>query len=173
MNRPSGPWHAGGFLLCLCAAGCAAPKVVHTSFQTSGSPMVAPSRVYPTHVEYELLSVARGKACVSNHSLQEDLIAGESPIEAGTGHPAVYQAAKYNALESMPEADNLTAIRAFVEQDEEQQCVTVAGRAYRIVALSSEAPSDSPGSVFQFTEIKALPPCEEGDRKGRRRGTCQ
>lgn len=129
--------------------GCAGGTNVHVveSWQTPASPLVTPSSVYPTNVEYEILGTVQGRACLANDTLAANpvTVATVDPLEPGAGHPMVYQAAKYAALESMPEADNLIAIRAQVDQDEAQQCTTIEGRAYRITALSATLPSGGAG----------------------------
>lgn len=74
------------------------------------------------------------------------------------GDPIVYQAAKYNALAQLPDADNLISIRAEVVINGDEQCVTVTGRAYRITSLRSTALAPAPGATAAWTPLAWLSP---------------
>lgn len=134
------PWLSGIFWITglfgvFLLSGCATPGArIHT---TPLSPTLEIPRVLPVMVDYELLGFVSGEACEGLDQLKASLPPSTSSIEPGTGHPVVYQAAKYNALEKAANADNLMSIRVKVTQDGRQQCVTVTGRAYRVRSVKS------------------------------------
>ena len=143
-------------LLCACTwLGCAAPYVKPTSsYVTPPTPLLLPENGLPAAADFTLLGLVTGEACLPRRDLAG---LGEVPPsramieEGGAGHPVIYQAAKYDALSKIENADNLASIRVKVEPIGEQECVTVTGRAYRLKSLQVKAPilaaSGAPGAV--------------------------
>jgi hypothetical protein len=124
--------------------GCATPtSAQRAAYLTPPTPALLPENGLPASSDYTLLGLVSGEACMPRRDLAG---LGELPpspamiAEGGAGHPAVYQAAKYEALSKIENADNLTSIRVKVEQVGEQECVSVTGRAYRLTALQVKAP---------------------------------
>ncbi len=117
-------------------AGCAKP--VPPTWITPASPPVFPDSIYPAEVDYQLLGLVEGHACMEEADL-ERYGAVAVPAEPGGGHPAVVQAARYEALAKIADADSLTSIRSRVSWEGSQQCVDVTGRAYRVTAIRSVA----------------------------------
>lgn len=117
-------------------AGCAKP--VPPTWVTPASPPVFPDAIYPAEVDYQLLGLVEGRACMEEEEL-ERYAAEAVPTEAGSGHPAVVQAARYDALTKVADADSLTSIRSRVSWEGSKQCVDVTGRAYRVTAIRSVA----------------------------------
>lgn len=96
------------------------PSAVDPTFQS----------VAPAEVDYTILGPVSGQAC---GDLQDYLLAsGGRQTWSGPVHPQVLEAARYDALQKNPEADNLMYIRAKIENDGYKQCVTVTGKAYRV-----------------------------------------
>lgn len=122
-------------LLLALLTGCATTS--SHLYSTPASPAMQLEAAYPVAVDYTLLGLTSGKACEKLETLKKNPIPGGGAQEPGTGHPLVYQAAKYNALEKIPDADNLVSIRTRVEQTDTEQCVTVTGRAYRIASVKA------------------------------------
>ena len=108
------------------------------SHSTPPSPTPTMSASYPTEVAYDILGWASGEACSESESFALPSLTIE---DGGAGPADLYQQAKYKALESMPEADNLMFIRTAVTDDEEKTCVKVTGRGYRVVAMASRPAS--------------------------------
>jgi len=128
--------------LSLPLAACALPTRV-TMYGT-------PDGVDPTFrgveagvVDYEILGSVSGQHC---GDLQEYLLAsGGRPNWTGPVHPQIMEAARFDALQKLPEADSLMYVRAKVDNDGYKQCVTITGRAYRVLRMS--AGNGSSGSV--------------------------
>jgi hypothetical protein len=113
------------------------PSAVDPTFQS----------VAPAEVDYTILGPVSGQAC---GDLQDYLLAsGGRQTWSGPVHPQVLEAARYDALQKNPEADNLMYVGAKIENDGYKQCVTVTGKAYRVERIragggAAGAPSYSP-----------------------------
>ena len=135
-------------LLALCALaialgplGCAPPGLLK-QYATPRAVDLIPEQAYPLEVTYEMLGVAKAEACGDPRGS----VAGAVSIGSGevvVGNPALFQEAKYLAIESVPNADNLLYIRAKVERQPQKECVSVTGRAYRVLKLLARAPGSS------------------------------
>lgn len=118
-------------LLCLAAAGCAPVNQYITPHQ----PVVAMQELGAP--EYELLGQISGVACRDKDELK-NLVAQSRGTnkdfeENVAQETVVYYEAKYNALESVPEADNMMHVRSKVVYEGSRICVTVKGRAYKLL----------------------------------------
>jgi hypothetical protein len=88
-------------------------------------------------VDYELLAVATGHACATPGVLEA---IGKIPSadKFPTGQTYLYEQAKFEAIQSIPNADGdgLIEIRAHSSpMTDGQICMTLVGRAYRVIAL--------------------------------------
>lgn len=122
------------------AAGCMPSRTTLYGTPPSTNPTV--TQLYPAVVDYEILGSASARAC---GELQELALVGAgrgAGITGGVAHPALYEAAKYQALEQLPGADNLMFVRMKVENEGYDQCVTVTGRGYRVVRLHTGTTDD-------------------------------
>jgi len=136
-------------LLALCTLaialgplGCAPPGLLK-QYATPRAVDLIPEQAYPLEVTYEMLGVAKAEACGDPRRSE----AGSINIGSGdvvVGNPALFQEAKYLAIESVPNADNLLYIRAKVEREALKECVSVTGRAYRVVKLQARSPGSRP-----------------------------
>ena len=136
-----------GVAALLTSAGCA----VHnpTAYITPPSPVSIPDTFYPAEVDYELLGLVTGSACADMAQLEREGAKETRAIVPGTGHPAVYQAARYDALEKAGDADNLASVRAKVTWENGKECVEVTGRAYRVTGMRSVAGAEGgPGTAL-------------------------
>ena len=130
---------ARGALLAVLLSGCA--TIPFSSQKTHATPRavdLVPEKTYPWAASYEMLGLARGEACAEVKSLVQS---GDSATSgAVVGNPALFREAKYLAIESVPNADSLLYVRAKAERARERECVTVTGRAYRVVKLQAQPP---------------------------------
>ncbi len=118
------------------AAGCEGASVqAMQSFPWHSVPRQsdpAPGGGYPSEIEYKILAVARGEACMTaGHGTMDQLL----------------KEAEYKAIESVPDADDVMLPRTRWTSDGGKICVQLSGRAYRIVRLharqgSSKASGD-------------------------------
>lgn len=96
--------------------------------------------------DYEILGQVTGKACRSKDELKKLVApsthsgAGKEVDENWAQETVVYYEAKFKALESLPEADNLMYVRTRAEFEDGQICVTTRGRAYRLIQGVVKAP---------------------------------
>jgi hypothetical protein len=88
-------------------------------------------QTYPLEVEYDLLDVASGKACDGKEYLRGD----KSPDPAAVGDGRLFEEAKFAAIHQVAGTDGLVAVRTKVEWSGDRQCVTVIGRAYRLLSI--------------------------------------
>lgn len=84
---------------------------------------------YPHEVDYELLGTTKAKVCASEEQLKS--WRGSGPV--GQGY--LYDTAVYQALEYVRDADGLIEVRAFSQWEGANLCVTVTGRAYRVIGM--------------------------------------
>lgn len=119
--------------------GCGLTSFHTANHTTPASPTPPLTTPYATSVQYEMLGWTSAEAC----SAEDGPIFGNSVTEGGVSHPALYEQAKYLALEGMPEADNLMFIRTHAREDGAQTCLKVTGRGYRILSLASTAAEES------------------------------
>lgn len=137
------------------ASGCAKP--VPPAWITPPSPPVFPETFYPAEVDYQLLGLVEGHACMEEDDLARYGTVEVTSLEPGAGHPAVVQAAKYDALTKAENADSLTSIRAKVSWDGTQQCVDVTGRAYRVTGIRSVAGASSTTGLTALVAVTSGP----------------
>jgi len=116
------------------ALGCTKP--VPPAWITPGSPAPGPTAFYPAEVDYQLGELVTGQACID-----EELLAQLPTDGSGLAHPAVREAARYDALSRAPDADALLAERSVVSWKDGKECVELTGRAYRVTAMRSVAPA--------------------------------
>lgn len=134
------------FALLVTAAGCAPVN----QFITPHQPVVAMQELGAP--SYELLGQISGVACRDRDELKN--LVGQSRgtnkdvDEALAAETVVYYEAKYNALESVPEADNMMHVRTKAIYEGGRICVTVKGRAYKLL----------PGKVSPINVAKDGPP---------------
>ncbi len=136
------PRRASGGVAVVCAAvalGCTKP--VPPAWITPESPSAGPTSFYPAEVEYALGELVSGQACID-----EELLAQLPTDGSGLAHPAVREAARYDALSRAPDADALLAERSVVSWKDGKECVELTGRAYRVTAMRSVAPSAAPST---------------------------
>jgi hypothetical protein len=107
-------------------SGCASLP----AFRSPANGQPSGQQTYPLEVEYELLGTATAKACGETYGSSSD------PLAIGG---ALYDKAKYAAIQHTDGADGLVAIRAALLLEGEQKCVTVTGRAYRLLSMRATA----------------------------------
>ncbi len=94
--------------------------------------------------DYEILGQVSGKACRNKDELKKLVATQTGPNrevdENWAQETVVYYEAKFKALESLPEADNLMYVRTKAEFEDGQICVTTKGRAYRLIPGVVKAP---------------------------------
>ena len=83
---------------------------------------------YPLDVNYEILGVGRGEACADVPRGPGQGVQSASSVASG-----IYEEAKFNAIESVTNADNLMFIRTQTSTIGDRVCVKVIGRGYRVV----------------------------------------
>lgn len=105
----------------LLAAGCGGP--------IKSAPIVKGIETYPHEVDYELLGQTKAHVCASEEQIKA--WRGSGPV--GQGY--LYHAAVYQALEYISGADGLIEVRAFSQWEGANLCVTVTGRAYRVIGM--------------------------------------
>lgn len=117
--------------------GCILPSKLVT-YQTPQGVDPLPQPVSPLRVQYEVLGSATATVC---HKIQDLGATGPTGLPLGA-FPSLVDEARYAALETIPRADNLMYVRVKTESDNVQQCVTLTGRAYRVLSMGSggEAP---------------------------------
>jgi hypothetical protein len=96
--------------------------------------------LYNHEVRYDLLSHVSAKVCAQDEEYKA--IKGtksSDPRAVGAGY--LFERAKYEALDKIPTADGLLAIRAKVDVFANGQCITVIGRAYRIKHIAAVSPA--------------------------------
>ena len=148
-------------LVAVWLSGCATtPTLSQKSHATPRAVDLVPEKTYPWAAGYQMLGLARGEACAEVKSLfQAPASATSAQV---VGHPALFREAKYLAIESVPNADNLLYVRVKAERARERECVTVTGRAYRVVKLQAQPPQ--PPRPRLASPI-APPPCKAKDPK--------
>lgn len=123
-------------LTAVLLGGCSLPTRV-TMYGTPGAVDPTFLSVSPAEVNYTILGSVTGQAC---GDLQDYLLAsGGRQTWSGPVHPQVLEAARYDALQKNPEADNLMYVRAKIENDGYKQCVTLTGKAYRVDRMQAGA----------------------------------
>ena len=133
LTSPLGEIHMKRFVLtiCLAASGCAPMNQYITPHQ----PVVAMQELGAP--DYELLGQISGVACRDKDELKNLVAqsrgANKDFDEVMAQETVVYYEAKYNALESVPEADNMMHVRTKAIYDGSRICVTVKGRAYKLL----------------------------------------
>jgi hypothetical protein len=132
-------------------------------FATQPSKPLETSPMYPHEAVYELLAIGQGKACRSKEELKRLAAWAGRPstdeVAAGSGY--LYEEAKYLAIESVPTADNLLFPRTRAEINDDDICVYVTGRAYRLTSLRSTPPlgqSEPPHPPAAPTLPPPIPP---------------
>ena len=118
---------AAGSLVAACVPATSRTVQIRVPFS------VAPGlgEGYPIEAEFELLGAARGRACVARGP---DVMRPAPPFDA----------AIYNAINSVPGADNLVYVRGAAESTDEQVCAMVAGRAYRLRSMRAAGLARAP-----------------------------
>lgn len=114
-------------LLTVIVMGCGQ---LSAAFKTPPVP-VLDAATHPLEIEYELLGTATGQACAS----LEELHGGASLDPRAIGGSVLLEKAKYQAIEQTEGADGLVAVRTRVTWAGDQQCVSVRGRAYRLLSI--------------------------------------
>jgi hypothetical protein len=127
---------AASVVAVLVLSGCGS---IH-QFTTPQQPAMA-IQLQPHTATYELLDSVQGKACRNMDELgkMEKWSAHLKGDEGWVGSRFLYEEAKYAALESV-HADNLLYVRARAEINDNDVCVYVTGRAYRILTLKAPSP---------------------------------
>lgn len=92
----------------------------------------------PHEAEYELLASTTAQACASIGDFRY-FEGVKSPDPFAVTPAFLYEEAKYNAIGKIAGADVLVATRAKSTIDNGQTCVTVTGRAARVLSLRSGA----------------------------------
>jgi hypothetical protein len=114
-------------VLAVLLCGCGLTKTI-------GGP-VGPSalarELYPHEIEYELLTQVRGEACAANEELERaERVKSPDPVAVGPG--GLYEAAKFDALSGIADADVLLFAQSKVSTRKDgATCVAVSGRAAR------------------------------------------
>ena len=95
----------------------------------------------PHVATYDLMGPVQGKACRNVMELSKTfkMMGAPKTDENWIGNRTLYEEAKYAALESV-HADNLMFVRAHAEFNNDQVCVTITGRAYKILTLKAPSP---------------------------------
>lgn len=131
--------------LAIAASGCAPIN----QFITPHQPVVAMQELGAP--DYELLGQISGVACRDKDELK-NLVAQSKGSnkdfeETLAQETVVYYEAKFNALESVPEADNMMHVRSKAIYEGNRICVTVKGRAYKLLpgkVSATNTPKDGP-----------------------------
>ena len=126
------------------SSGC----LMHTT-ESHSTPFSVNPRMQSTlspKASFEILGIARAERCqmTANQSFMSP--AGPNPNPA-TLRPALYQAAKFDAIDSIKGADNLMMVRSRFTRHGTKECVLVVGRAYRVLrhdASNRPRPSSAP-----------------------------
>jgi hypothetical protein len=93
-------------------------------------------------VRYKLLGHVTAKACAKDDEYDK-VKYSKSPDPRAIGVGYLFERAKYEALEKVPTADGLFAIRAKVDVFANGQCTTITGRAYRITNIAAGPVGDN------------------------------
>jgi hypothetical protein len=102
-------------------------------------------QLQPHTATYELLDAVQGKACRNMDELgkMEKWTSHLHNDDAWVGSRFLYEEAKFAALESV-HADNLLYVRSRAEISDNDVCVYVSGRPYRILTLKAPSPLAEP-----------------------------
>ena len=113
-------------------------------FTTPPQPAMA-IQLQPHTATYELLDAVQGKACRNMDELakMEKWTAHVKGDDSWVGNRFLYEEAKFAALESV-HADNLLYVRARAEITNDDVCVYITGRPYRILTLKAPSPLAEP-----------------------------
>ncbi|MCU1277650.1 MAG: hypothetical protein JWM53_1196 [bacterium] len=124
------------------------------------SPHAEPQQLelYKHEARYELLTHVSARVCAQDDEFYAiKRTRSADPRAVGAGY--LFDRAKYEALEKLPTADGLLAVRAKVEVFANGQCITVTGRAYRITAIEAVTPA------HQSEDALTAEPQEEQPKK--------
>ena len=114
-------------------AGCLPSRT--TMYETPRSFDPVFDGAHPASVEYVILGQTTGSAC---GNLQDYLLSGgAAKTFSGPVHPQILEAARFDALNKSPGADNLMFVRVEIKNEGYDQCATVTGKAYRVGRMQS------------------------------------
>lgn len=117
-------------VMVLFSSGCGAALTTITPKGVT----LEPTGTHLHEVEYELLGQVNGEACGTADRVKESH-QFKSPDPRAIYPQLLYEEAKFNALGTQPNADELAAVRAKAEQRGDQICVQIVGRALRMQTL--------------------------------------
>jgi hypothetical protein len=106
----------------------------------------AEMRFHPHAAKYELLEQASAQKCASVVQLHEWGDA-RSPDPRAIGPGILFEGAKFDAIHKIAGADGLVGLRARVDFQGDNECVTVEGHAYRITAIEATPGATTEGPV--------------------------